>query len=83
MQREITIKEVETTLNKYEDIDEPIIIKRDNKKDVMIISIDEYQKKLYLLELSDKVAKGEDDLKNNKIKDAKTVFGRLREKYGY
>ena len=83
MQREITIKEVETTLNEYEDIDEPIVIKRNNKKDVIIISIDEYQKRLYLSELSSKVAKGEDDLKNNRVKDARLVFRRLREKYGY
>jgi len=83
MQREITINEVETTLNEYENIEEPIIVKRTNKKDVMIISIEEYQRKLYLAELSSKVAKGEDDLKNNRIKDARVVFGRLREKYGY
>ena len=83
MQREITIKEVETTLNEYDDIDEPIVIKRTNKKDVVIISIDEYQKNLYLSELSSKVAKGEDDLKNNRVKDARVVFKRLREKYGY
>lgn len=83
MQREITINEVEITLNKYENIEEPIIVKRTNKKDVMIISIEEYQRKVYLAELSGKVAKGEDDLKNNRIKDARDVFGRLREKYGY
>ena len=83
MQREITIREVENALNEYENIDEPIIVKRNNKKDVIILSIDEYQRKLYLSELSSKVAKGEDDLKNNRIKDARVVFGRLREKYGY
>ena len=83
MQKEITVREVETTLNTYEDIEEPIIVKRTNKKDVIIISIDEYQKSQYLSELSNKVAKGEDDLKNNRVKDARIVFGRLREKYGY
>ena len=83
MQKEITVKEIETTLNNYEDIEEPIIVKRNNKKDLIILSIDEYQKNMYLSELSSKVAKGEDDLKNNKIKDARIVFGRLREKYGY
>lgn len=83
MQKEITIREIETTLNNCEDIEEPIIVKRENKKDVIIISIDEYQKNEYLSELSSKVAKGENDLKNNRVKDAKVVFGRLREKYGY
>ncbi|MCL2859807.1 MAG: hypothetical protein FWF46_04465 [Oscillospiraceae bacterium] len=58
MQKEITVREVETTLNDCEDIVEPIIVKRTNKKDVMIISIDEYQKNQYLSELSSKVAKG-------------------------
>ena len=83
MQREITVQEVETTLNEYEDINDPIVVKRRNKKDVVIVSIDEYQKKTYLLELSRKVAKGESDLKNGRVEEAKVVFGRLREKYGY
>jgi len=83
MQKEITIQEVENTLNEYEDFENPVIVKRGNKKDVIIISIDEYQKNLFLSELSKKVAKGEDDLKNNRVRDAREVFGRLREKYGY
>ena len=83
MQKEAMIREVETALKDYDDIDEPIVIKRANKKDVVIISIDEYQKQTYLSELSSKVAKGENDLKNGRVKDARVVFGRLREKYGY
>ena len=83
MEKEITVKEVENALYKYENIEEPIIVKRDNKRDVVIIDIEEYQKRMYLSEVASKVAKGEDDLKNGKIRNAREVFGRLREKYGY
>ena len=32
MQREITVREFEDTVTKIDDIQEPIIVKRDNKK---------------------------------------------------
>ena len=83
MQKEITVREVESTLNKYKIIQDPIIVKRNNKKDVIIIDIDEYQKRIYLSEISTSVAKGENDLKHGKVREAREVFGRLREKYGY
>ena len=43
---QITTQEVEKTLNKYEDIDEPIVVKRDNKTDVVILSMKEYKERL-------------------------------------
>ena len=42
---QITTQEVEKTLNKYEDIDEPIVVKRDNKTDVVILSMKEYKER--------------------------------------
>jgi len=51
MQREITVNEIESTINKYTDIDEPIIVKRENKSDLVIISMEEYKKKIFLAEL--------------------------------
>ena len=43
---QITTQEVEKTLNKYEDIDEPIVVKRDNKTDVVILSMKEYNARI-------------------------------------
>jgi len=38
--REISVEELENTLKNCDDIDNPIIIKRKNKKDVVIISLE-------------------------------------------
>ena len=48
MQKEITVREIEETLNQYDNIDEPILVKRENKSDVVIISMEKYKEKLYL-----------------------------------
>lgn len=46
MQKIIDVKEIEDTLNENEDIIEPIIVKRKNKSDVVILSIEAYKEKL-------------------------------------
>ena len=48
MQREITLKDFEKTVNSVDDI-EPLILKRENKKDLLVISLEQYQKESKLL----------------------------------
>ena len=83
MQKEITVKEIESTINQYSNIEEPIIVKRENNNDLVIISIDEYKKKIYLAELDRKLQEGEEDIKNNRASEVREVFKELRQKYGY
>ncbi len=83
MQREITVNELENTVNSIDEIEEPIIVKRDNKKDLVVISLDEYRKKIFLNEVSDKLEESEEQYKKGETHDARTVFKELREKYGY
>lgn len=83
MQKEITVKEIESTINQYSNIEEPIIVKRENNNDLVIISIDEYKKKIYLAELDRKLQEGEEDIKNNRAREVREVFKELRQKYGY
>ncbi len=83
MQKEITVKEIVDTLEQYTNIEEPIIIKRDNKDDVVILSMEEYRKKIFLAELDKKLDEAEDDIKNNRVHKARDVFKELREQYGY
>ena len=78
MQREITIKEFENIVNVTDDI-EPMIIKRDNKKDILVISLEQYQKEMFLKKLE----KSKKEYKEGKVHSARTVFKGLREKYGY
>ena len=51
MQREITVREFETTVNEVDNIEEPIIVKRENKKDLVVISLEQYQKEMFLSKL--------------------------------
>ena len=83
MQREITVKELEDTVNNIDEIDEPIIIKRANKKDLVVLSLEEYKKKIFFNELSENLEESEEQYKQGKTHNAKIVFKELREKYGY
>lgn len=79
MQREITVRELEDTINMIENIEEPIIVKRDNKKDLVVISLEKYQRDMFL----NKLEKSKRQYKEGKVHSARTVFKELREKYGY
>ena len=78
MQREITVKEFENAVSKVDDI-EPMIIKRDNKKDLIVISLEQYEKEIFL----NKLEKSKKQYKEGKVHSSRTVFNGLREKYGY
>ena len=73
MQRKITISEFENVVSVNDDI-EPVVIKRENKKD-----LERYQKEMFL----NKIEKSKKQYKKGKVHDARTVFKGLREKYGY
>ena len=47
MAKEITVKDIENVINSYTSIEEPIIVKRDNKEDLIIISMEEFKKWLF------------------------------------
>ena len=78
MQREITLKDFEKTVNSVDDI-EPLILKRKNKKDLLVISLEQYQKEMFLNTLE----KSKEDYNESKVYSARTIFKGLREKYGY
>ena len=78
MQREISVKEFENVVNESNDI-EPIIIKRENKKDLLVISLEQYQRDVFY----NKLEKSKKQYKEGKVRSARTVFKGLREKYGY
>lgn len=83
MQREITVKEIENTLSKYEEIDEPIVVKRENKSDVVILSMKEYKEKLLELDIIKHLQKSEEDIEKGRTIPAEQFFKDLRTEYGY
>ncbi|HBC83926.1 MAG TPA: hypothetical protein DCZ30_00250 [Clostridiales bacterium] len=78
MERVITVKEFENAVSVEDDI-EPMIIKRDNKKDLLVISLEQYQKEVFL----NKLEKSKKEYKEGKVHSARTIFKGLRKKYGY
>lgn len=81
MQREITVKEVEMTLNEYEDIEEPIIVKRENKKNLFIVN-ENYLYRLKDLEIIRGLLEAEEDKNNGRVENARKVLKELRAIYG-
>lgn len=80
---QITTRELETMLNKYEDINEPIVVKRDNKTDVVIVSMKEYKEKLQEMDIIKHLKKSEEDIEKGNTFPANEVFKELRAEYGY
>lgn len=78
MQKEISIKEVEKTLS--EDINDTIFVKRENKEDVVIMSLEEY-KKIKEKNIIEKLKKAEKQIKNGEVTKAEKVFSEMRSKY--
>lgn len=78
MQREITVREFENVVSNTDDI-EPMIVKRENKKDLLVISLEQYQREMFL----NKLEKSKKEYKEGNVHSARTVFKGLREKYGY
>lgn len=81
MQREISVEEVEKTLNE-ENIEDTIIVKRKNKSDVVIINLEEY-KKMLENNLIEKLKIAERQIINGEVIEADAVFEEMRDKYGY
>jgi len=79
LKKEITVQEFQNIVNAVDDILEPIILKRENKSDLIVINLEEYQKAIFLNELE----KSKNQYKKGKIYIARGVFKGLREKYGY
>ena len=78
MQKEITVREFESVVNVIDDI-EPMIVKRENKKDLLVISLEQYQRDVFW----SKVEKSKEQYRQGKIHNAKAVFEELKEKYEY
>lgn len=76
--QQLNIKAIETAINQYGEI----VISKNNKNDVVIMSMEEYRKKLLDKDIKKHLIKAEDDIKNGRVQDAKGVFKEWKEKYG-
>ena len=81
MRREITVAEIKKTLDEDE-INDTIVVKRENKSDVVIMNINDYKRVIESKFIS-RLKKGEEQIKKGEVTDGDIVFKRMRKKYGY
>jgi len=79
----IMIQEIETALNNNETINEPIVVKRMDKEDVVIISMKEYQEKFMSQDIAKHLLKAEEDIENGRTIPSDKYFEELRLRYEY
>lgn len=69
---------IEAALNKYGDI----VLSKNERNNVFVMSIEEYRKKLLDEEIDRKIMESEEDYNNGRVKDAEDVFKEWEEQYG-
>ena len=79
---QISMQKLEKTKKKNDNI-KNIIIKKKEKKDVIMLSAEDYEEKILHAEIAEKLEKSENDIRHGRVKTAEEVFKELREKYGY
>ena len=79
MQQVKSIKELEEAIN----LNGEMIVSKNSKNKVIIMSIEEYKNRLLEDELNKKLKKAEKQIKDGKTVNAKKVFKELEEKYEF
>ena len=75
----INMQEVETAMNKYGDI----VLTKNEKNNVIVLSVEQYKEKLLDEEIEKKLLKAEKQIEEGKTVEAAEVFKELEEKYGF
>lgn len=78
MQQVTNIKDIETAINENGEM----IVSKNNKNDVIVMSIEEYRNKMLEKDIEEYLLKAEDDIKNGRVRDVEEVFKEWKEKYG-
>ena len=77
--QQLNLQEIETAINQYGEI----VISKKNKNKVVVMSMEEYNKKILRNEIIKALKKSEDEIENGDGIDSDTAFEELRHKYGY
>ena len=62
--------------------DEPIFITKNGYGDMVIMSMETYERNMALTDIYEKLAVAEKQIQSGELLDGETVFAKLREKYG-
>ena len=79
MQQVTSLKEIETYINQNGEM----VIGKNNRNNVIIMSMEEYKNSIFDKETVNKLKKSEEDIENGRTRKAKEVIKEFREKYGF
>ena len=78
MQQVTNLKELVTAINLYGGI----VARKNSKNKVIVMSMEEYKKKLMREKIEKDLLEAEEDIENGRVKDSTDVFKDWNEKYG-
>ena len=79
MQQVTSIKEIKEAINENGEM----IIGKNNKNNVIVMSMEEYKNNIFDKETIKCLLKSEDDVKNGRTRKATEVIREFKEKYGF
>ena len=78
MQQLTNIQELEMAIDKNGEM----VVSKNSKNNVIIMSIEEYRKKILEKDIVEHLLKSEEDIEKGRVKDAEEVFEEWKSKYG-
>lgn len=78
MQQVTNLKELETAVN----LNGEMVVTKNSKNDVILMSMEEYKKKIMKNDIENNLLKSEEDIENGRVRDAEDVFKEWNTKYG-
>ena len=79
MQQVTSLQQIEPFINQNGEM----VIGKNNKNNVVIMSMEEYRNNIFNNETVDKLLKSEEDIEKGKARKATEVIKELRAKYGF
>ena len=79
MQQLTNLQEIETAVNQYGEI----VLKKNSKNNVVVMSMEEYNKNIMKKEIIRALKKSEEEIEKGEGIDSDKAFEELRQKYGY
>ena len=70
MKKVINFKEIENAIEK----EGAIVVKKDNRNNVVVMSVEDYEKEVLEKKIGENLLKSEEDIKNGRVRDAEDVF---------
>jgi len=77
MQQLKNIEEIENAIDEYGEV----VVSKNQKNKMVIMSMEEYKKKVLQNDIEEHLLKSEQDIENGRVQDGRKVFEEWKEKY--